>query len=152
MPRNGECVANPSSFEALARAGNRPLALLERDLDIVLEEARRLDAAVLLLDYPNPSDDHAALARLIEEYATSRATPRVSLRSGFAGYGGLRVRTDLQRERGLLNSYVRLEPIFPWSDSPGVEALVTFVNLGVLAGLAAVPLPPPPSLPPPAAP
>ena len=74
----------PSSFEALARAGNRPLALLERDLDIVLQEARRLDAAVLLLDYPNPSDDHAALARLIEEYATSRATTRVSLRSGFA--------------------------------------------------------------------
>ena len=33
-----------------------------------------------------------------------------------------------------------------------VAALVTFVSLGVLAGLAAVPLPPPPSLPPPAAP
>ncbi len=74
----------PSSFEALALAGNRPLALLERDLDLVLEEAHRLDASVLLLDYPNPSDDHAALERLIEEYATSRATPRASLRSSFS--------------------------------------------------------------------
>ena len=50
------------------------------------------------------------------------------LRKGFAGYCGLRLRTDLQGERGLLNSYVRLEPIFPWTDSPGVEALVTFVK------------------------
>ena len=50
------------------------------------------------------------------------------LRKGFAGYGGLRIRTGLQQERGLLNSYVRLEPIFPWTDSPGVEALVTFVK------------------------
>lgn len=50
------------------------------------------------------------------------------LRKGFAGYAGLRVRTDLQQERGLLNSYVRLEPIFPWTDCAGVEALVTFVK------------------------
>lgn len=48
--------------------------------------------------------------------------------SGFAGYGGLRVSLEEQTRRGLLNSYVRLEPIFPWTDSPGVEALVTFVK------------------------
>ena len=35
---------------------------------------------------------------------------------------------DVQRERGLLNSYVRLEPLFPWSDNPGVESLVLFVK------------------------
>ena len=50
------------------------------------------------------------------------------LKGGFAGYAGLRLRTDLQTERGLLNSYVRLEPIFPWTDNPGVEALVTLVK------------------------
>lgn len=43
---------------------------------------------------------------------------------GFAGYGGLRLREEVLRERGLLNSYVRLEPLFPWSDSTGIEALV----------------------------
>lgn len=46
------------------------------------------------------------------------------LYKGFAGYGGLRLPESEQRERRLLNSYVRLEPLFPWSDSDGVEALV----------------------------
>jgi choline dehydrogenase-like flavoprotein len=46
------------------------------------------------------------------------------LYQGFAGYAGLRLPEEVQRERGLLNSYVRLEPLFPWSDNLGVEALV----------------------------
>ena len=50
------------------------------------------------------------------------------LEGGFAGYAGLRLPTAVQRERGLLNSYVRLEPMFPWTDSQGVEALVLFVK------------------------
>jgi choline dehydrogenase-like flavoprotein len=43
---------------------------------------------------------------------------------GFAGYAGLRLKEERQRELGLLNSYVRFEPLFPWSDSRGVESLV----------------------------
>ena len=50
------------------------------------------------------------------------------LHGGFAGYGGLRLTDSVQRELGLLNSYVRLEPLFPWTDDPGVEALVLFVK------------------------
>jgi len=46
------------------------------------------------------------------------------LYKGYAGYAGLRLRPAVQEERGLLNSYVRLEPLFPWSDSRGIEALV----------------------------
>jgi len=46
------------------------------------------------------------------------------LHAGYAGYAGLRLRDALQRERGLANAYVRLEPLYPWSDSRGVEALV----------------------------
>jgi choline dehydrogenase-like flavoprotein len=46
------------------------------------------------------------------------------LHQGFAGYAGLRLPDALQRERGLLNSYVRFEPLFPWSDNRGVESLV----------------------------
>ncbi len=46
------------------------------------------------------------------------------LHQGFAGYAGLRLPEAVQRERALLNSYVRLEPLFPWSDNLGVEALV----------------------------
>ena len=47
---------------------------------------------------------------------------------GFAGYAGLRLPETTQREDGLLNSYVRLEPLFPWTDSTGVEALVTIAK------------------------
>jgi hypothetical protein len=75
-----------SSFDALSRAGNRPLAMLERDLDLVVGEARRIGAQVLLLDYPNPSEDHAALAVLIAEYAAGRAVPKASVRESFANH------------------------------------------------------------------
>ena len=50
------------------------------------------------------------------------------LHRGFAGYAGLQFKPDVQRERGLLNSYVRFEPLFPWSDSEGVESLVTIAK------------------------
>lgn len=50
------------------------------------------------------------------------------LYQGFAGYAGLRIREELQAERQLLNSYVRFEPLFPWSDNEGVESLVLLVK------------------------
>lgn len=50
------------------------------------------------------------------------------LHHGFAGYAGLRMPEAVQRERGLLNSYVRLEPLFPWSDNLGVESLVSLAK------------------------
>jgi choline dehydrogenase-like flavoprotein len=50
------------------------------------------------------------------------------LHQGYAGYAGLRFSAQQQTERGLLNSYVRLEPLFPWSDSQGIEALVLIVK------------------------
>jgi choline dehydrogenase-like flavoprotein len=47
---------------------------------------------------------------------------------GFAGYAGLRLGEDYQAKHKLLNSYVRMEPLFPWTDSEGVEALVLFAK------------------------
>lgn len=47
---------------------------------------------------------------------------------GWAGYAGLRLREEEQRALGVLNSYVRLEPLYPWTDDPGVEALVALVK------------------------
>jgi len=47
---------------------------------------------------------------------------------GFAGYGGLRLVDGAEREAELVNSYVRFEPLFPWSDNRGVEALVHLVK------------------------
>ena len=46
------------------------------------------------------------------------------LHHGYAGYAGLRLSEARQAELGLLNSYVRFEPLFPWSDNRGVEAFV----------------------------
>jgi len=51
-----------------------------------------------------------------------------SLHKGFAGYAGLRLVEPVQRELGLLDSYARFEPLFPWSDDEGVESLVTLVK------------------------
>src|SRR5258706_505072 len=47
---------------------------------------------------------------------------------GFAGYAGLRLDDAEQQRAGLLDSYVRFEPLFPWSDSQGVESLVTLAK------------------------
>lgn len=52
---------------------------------------------------------------------------------GYAGYAGLRLREDVQARAGLLNSYVRLEPLFPWSGSEGIESLVWFAKRTSLA-------------------
>lgn len=51
-----------------------------------------------------------------------------ALYKGYAGYAGLRLREERQRELGVLNSYARFEPLFPWSDNDGVESLVTLVK------------------------
>lgn len=45
-----------------------------------------------------------------------------------AGYFGLRVNERLQRELGVLNSYVRFQPAFNWSDNPSVEAAVLMMK------------------------
>lgn len=47
---------------------------------------------------------------------------------GYSGYAGLRLRPKSQFERELVDAYVRMEPIFAWTDSQGVEALVLFVK------------------------
>lgn len=46
------------------------------------------------------------------------------LAQGMAGYLGLRLPETTQRSEALLNSYVRFEPIFEWSGSPGVESFI----------------------------
>ncbi len=61
------------------------------------------------------------------------------LASGFAGYAGLRLPEQEQRERGLLNSYVRLEPLFAWSDNQGVESLVLLAKKSKVAVAAMTP-------------
>lgn len=52
---------------------------------------------------------------------------------GFAGYAGLRLSEARQRELEVLNSYVRFEPIFPWSDDEGVESAVLIAKRSALA-------------------
>lgn len=71
-------------IEALSASAREPFDLLVRDLDLVLDAAASVDASVLLLDYPNPSDDHAFLAGLISDYAGSRSVDYLSLRAAFA--------------------------------------------------------------------
>lgn len=74
----------------------------------------------------HPKDNHG----LLELREPVRELPAYfgCLHQGYAGYLGLRLSDALQRERRLLNSYVRFEPLFPWSDRKGVEAFVLLVK------------------------
>jgi choline dehydrogenase-like flavoprotein len=50
------------------------------------------------------------------------------LRKGWAGYIGLRLNDCTQRQLGVLNSYVRFEPLYPWSDRAGVQLLIKYIK------------------------
>ena len=71
-------------IDALGRSARAPFALLERDLDLVLDAAAAAGSRVLLLDYPNPSEDHAVLATILGDYAAARGVPLLPLRAAFA--------------------------------------------------------------------
>ncbi len=51
---------------------------------------------------------------------------------GYAGYGGIRLKESVQVEKSCLNTYVRFEPLFPWSDNRGVESLIFLVKRSTL--------------------
>ncbi len=46
------------------------------------------------------------------------------LHSGWARSAGISLTEELQKSLGVLNSYVRLEPVFPWTDSAGVREII----------------------------
>jgi lysophospholipase L1-like esterase len=72
-------LGDEQAWTALVRAGRRPFDLLYRDLDLVVAEASRLDADVVLLNYPNPSDDHTALRDILADYASTRPVVYIDL-------------------------------------------------------------------------
>lgn len=51
---------------------------------------------------------------------------------GYAGYGGIRLKESVQLEQHCLNTYVRFEPLFLWSDNRGVESLIFLVKRSAL--------------------
>jgi len=75
----------------------------------------------------NHTKNYAGIVQLAEP---TRSLPYYfgCIASGFAGYGGLRLTDATERDGELVNSYVRFEPLFPWSDNRGVEALVHLVK------------------------
>ncbi len=77
-----------------------------------------------LMNHPKNYHGLLSLARPVEELPYYFGC----LFRGYAGYAGLTLDGDKQAERGLLNAYVRFEPLFPWSDNEGIEALVLLVK------------------------
>jgi lysophospholipase L1-like esterase len=67
------------SWTALVRSGHKPFDLLYRDLDLVAAECRRLGARLLVLDYPNPGEDHTALRDVLADWAAPRGVPFLDL-------------------------------------------------------------------------
>jgi hypothetical protein len=76
-------LGDPASWTALVKAGHRPFALLYRDLDLVLDTANEIGAQVLLLNYPNPSEDHVILRDVISDYSSTRGVHYLDLWSLF---------------------------------------------------------------------
>jgi len=76
-------LGDPASWTALIKAGHRPFALLYRDLDLVLDTANEIGAQVLLLNYPNPSEDHVVLRDVISDYSSTRGVHYLDLWSLF---------------------------------------------------------------------
>ena len=52
----------------------------------------------------------------------------LSLKTGYAGHIGLRLKEAVQERQETLNSYVRFKPIFGWSDRESIESLNYFSN------------------------
>jgi choline dehydrogenase-like flavoprotein len=119
--RNGrETVIRARAF-VLATGGieNARLLLLSNGLGNAHDQVGRR-----LMNHPKNYHGILRLAQPVEELPYYFGC----LCDGFAGYAGLRLREDEQRKSRLLNSYVRFEPLFPWSDSAGVEAFVLLVK------------------------
>jgi lysophospholipase L1-like esterase len=76
-------LGDSASWTALVKAGHRPFALLYRDLDLVLDAATENGAQVLVLNYPNPSEDHVVLRDVIGDYSSTRAVHYLDLWSLF---------------------------------------------------------------------
>jgi choline dehydrogenase-like flavoprotein len=47
----------------------------------------------------------------------------------FGGYAGFRFKEEVQRARNLLNSYTRIQPLFPWTDREEIAAVQSCVAL-----------------------
>jgi len=76
-------LGSEAAWTALVRSGRKPFELLYRDLDLVLEEAEGVGAAVVVVNYPNPSEDHTALRDILADYAASRPVGYVDLWAQF---------------------------------------------------------------------
>ena len=76
-------LGDEQAWTALVRAGRRPFDLLYRDLDLVVADASRVGADMVLLNYPNPSEDHTALRDILADYAATRPVVYLDLWSLF---------------------------------------------------------------------
>lgn len=79
----------------------------------------------------HPKNYHGMLR--LKEPVTSWPYLFGCLHDGFAGYAGLRLSEERQEELEVLNSYVRFEPLFPWSDDMGVESAVLLAKRSAFA-------------------
>ncbi|MCY2960113.1 MAG: GMC family oxidoreductase [Planctomycetota bacterium] len=103
---------------------NARLLLVSRDVCPAGLGNEHAQVGLGFMNHPKNYFGILRLARPIEELPYFFGV----LHKGFAGYAGLRLRESRQRELGVLNSYARFEPLFPWSDNDGVESLVTIAK------------------------
>ena len=129
--RHGELRA--AAF-VLAAGGieNARLLLVSRDLCAAGLGNEHDQVGRGLMNHPKNYHGVIRLARPVRELPYHFGC----LHHGYAGYAGLRLAEARQAELRCLNSYVRFEPLFPWSDNRGVEAFVLIAkrSKGLLRG------------------
>jgi choline dehydrogenase-like flavoprotein len=52
----------------------------------------------------------------------------MSYKKGYSGYIGLRIREEYQQREEILNSYIRFEPIYDWSNRDSIQCLNYFTK------------------------
>ena len=74
--------------------------------------------------------NHPKGNRGVVRFSRASASPYFfgSFHNGRMGYAGIRLRDEEQRRLGLTNCYLRLQPLFPWSNNSGVEAFLTLAR------------------------
>jgi choline dehydrogenase-like flavoprotein len=123
---DGRVLALAARAYVLATGGieNARLLLLSRGLGNERDQVGRY-----LMNHPKNYGGVLRLARPVESLPYYFGC----LFEGFAGYAGVRLPPRVQTERGLLDSYARFEPLFPWTGSQGVESLVAIAKRTKLA-------------------
>ncbi len=124
--RGGKALRLRAAVFVLAAGGieNAHLLLNSTDLCAAGLGNERGQVGRYFMNHPKNPSGVVRLRRRIEHLPAYFGC----LYRGYAGYLALRLTDAEQRRLGVLNTYVRFEPLYAWSDTAAVQLLVNYVK------------------------